>query len=127
VGLAAYRNLPRTPEYTRSWNLGPGQIVYNGELEGITRAVEYASKIALPGDKLNIYSDNQAAILRLARISDRPGQACQIRCIEASSLVVAKGATITISWVPGHEDILGNEEADTLAKEGTKRPPESDT
>ena len=127
VGLVAYRNQPRTPEYTKCWNLGSRQIVYNGELEGITRAVEYASIVAQLGDQVDIYSDNQAAILRLARISDRPGQACQIRCIEASSLVVAKGATITINWVPGHEDILGNERADTLAKEGTKRPPESDS
>ena len=96
--------------------------MYNGELDGITSAIEYASNIASPGDYFDIYSDNQAGIYRLSKTSDNPGQASQIRCIEASNRIVAQGATITINWVPGHEDILGNELADSLAKEATKQP-----
>ena len=96
--------------------------MYNGELDGITSAIEYASNIASPGDHFDIYLNNQASIYRLSKISDNPGQASQIHCIEASNRIVAQGATITINWVPGYKDILGNELANSLAKEATKQP-----
>ncbi|PVH67704.1 hypothetical protein DL98DRAFT_542957 [Cadophora sp. DSE1049] len=57
------------------------QLVYNGELERTTQAVEYASKVAKPGKSYYIYSDNQAGLCRLKTPSDNPGQACQIRAI----------------------------------------------
>ena len=38
----------------------------------------------------------------------------------------AKGATITLNWVPGHTDVEGNEQADRLAKLATAQQPESD-
>jgi ribonuclease HI len=41
----------------------------------------------------------------------------QLRCIKACKEVISKGATISIFWVPGHEDITGNERADALAKQ----------
>jgi len=71
--------------------------VYNGELDGITSAIEYASNIASPGDYFDIYSDNQASIYRLSKTSDNPGQASQICYIEASNRIVAQGVTITIN------------------------------
>src|SRR5665213_815342 len=95
VGLTVFENTPISPIYSENWNIGDQQIVYNGELDGITRAVEYASSIAQIGDHFDIYSDNQAGIQRLARISDNPGQASQIRVIEASNRIVSQGATIT--------------------------------
>jgi ribonuclease HI len=127
AGFTVFENTPREPIYSQNWNIGDQQIVYNGELDGITRAIEYASSIAQIGDHFDIYSDNQAGIQRLARISDNPGQESQIRVIEASNRIVSQGATITINWVLGHEDILGNETADTLAKEATKKAPESNS
>ena len=48
VGLAAYC-LDNSQSTQRSSNLGPYQLVYNGELEGITQAVEYTSEIVQPG------------------------------------------------------------------------------
>ncbi|KKO96477.1 pyruvate decarboxylase, partial [Trichoderma harzianum] len=30
--------------------------------------------------------------------------------------------TTRVAWVPGHKDVLGNEEADRLAKEGSELP-----
>lgn len=127
AGFIVFENTPTSPIYSKDWNIGNQQIVYNGELDGITKASEYASSRARPGDQFNIYSDNQAGIHRLARISDNPGQASQIRVIEASNRIVSQGATITIHWVPGHADVLGNELADKLAKAATKKPPESST
>jgi len=109
--------------FEASSNIGPDQLVYNGELEGVTRAIEYASEIAIRGTQFKIYSDNQAGLFRLRTPSDKPGQSYQIRAINAAKLVVEKGATIDLNWVPGHTDIEGNELADKLAKEGTAREP----
>ena len=107
-------------------NLGDSQLVYNGELEGTTRAIEYASQAAKPGQAYHIYSDNQAGLYRLKTPSDNPGQACQIRAIQAAELAKSKGASISINWVPGHTDVYGNELADSLAKQATTLAPSTD-
>jgi hypothetical protein len=78
-------------------NLGESQLVYNGELEGTTRAIEFASRVAKPGQIYYIYSDNQAGLYRLKTPSDNPGQACQIRASQAAELAKSKGASISIN------------------------------
>jgi len=40
--------------------------------------------------------------------------------------VVSKGATVTLQWVLGHTDIVGNKLADKLAKDATKHTPISE-
>ena len=82
--------------FQSSSNLGPAQLVYNRELEGITLATEYASLVAKPGQCYYIYSDNQAGLYRLKTPSDKPGQSCQIRASIATELANSKGATISI-------------------------------
>jgi ribonuclease HI len=112
------------PIHQYTLNIGLDQEVYNGELEGITSAIEYASSIVLPGVDIIIYSDNQASLKRLSTISNQPGQACQARAIQSTKDALAKGAkSIQLKWVPGHMDILGNELADKLAKQATKIQP----
>lgn len=103
-------------------NLGKGQIVYNGELEGIAMAFEYAADVATPGQEIRIHADNQAAIHRLKNPSDMPGQSWQLRCFEAARLIRLKNATVSLHWVPGHEDVEGNERADQLAKAAAMMP-----
>jgi len=106
-------------------NIGDQELVYNGELQGITTAIEYASQIAKPGLQFHIYSDNQAGLWRLKTPSDNAGQECQIRAIKAAKKATEKGAKITLKWAPGHTGILGNETADLLAKSATLITPQS--
>jgi ribonuclease HI len=126
LGLVAYSHetpyIPVIAKYRESQNIGASAIVYNGELEGVTRAIEYASSKAKRGELYNIYTDNQAGLLRLKTPSDKPGQSQQIRAILATKALIAKGASIELIWVPGYTDIIGNEEADVLAKIGTTSP-----
>jgi ribonuclease HI len=128
VGLAAFKHRANILQkvYQSMTNLGDTQLVYNGELEGATLAIEYASQVVQPGQHFHIYSDNQAGLYRLKTPSDQPGQSCQIRASKATELVRQKGAKVSLNWVPGHKDIAGNELAYSLAKEATTLIPETD-
>jgi ribonuclease HI len=127
VGLIAYdlSTTPATIIHQQQVNIGPNQLVYNGELEGATLALELAGRIAKPNQNIQTFVDNQAAILRLKTPSDKPGQAWQIRALYAGYQIKTKLASSTINWVPGHKDILGNEEADKAAKSATESRPTS--
>jgi ribonuclease HI len=127
VGVVIYdfSDWDKTKVHQESFNIGTSQLVYNGELEGVTRAIEYASKTAKPNESIRIFSDNQAGLWKIRTPSDNPGQDYQIRAIRAAQQIVEKGATVTLEWVPGHTDIQVNKEADKLAKAGTKEPSSS--
>lgn len=125
VGVAIFGYKSPSPLYRKRLNLGPNQLVYNGELEGVTQAIELASQLAQPGQKFKVFSDNQASLNRLQSPTDAPGQACQIRSSLATEVANRKGATIELHWVPGHADIPGNELADSLAKSASHLAPDS--
>jgi ribonuclease HI len=119
VGLAAY-NAAQQEIHSRKTNIGPFQLVYNGELEGIAQAFEYAATIAEKDQEINVFADNQAAIYRLKSLSNNPGQCWLLRCRKAAKKIRTKKATIYLLWAPGHTNVKGNERADALAKEATK-------
>jgi hypothetical protein len=78
LGLIVYSHetpyIPVIAKYRESQNIGASTIVYNRELEGVTRAIEYASSKAKRGELFNIFTNNQASLLRLKTPSNKPGQ-----------------------------------------------------
>jgi ribonuclease HI len=123
VGIAVFNQ--NRLIYQETINIGISQLVYNGELQGITQAIEYSDKIAKSGNKFRIFSDNQAGLNRLIIPSDNPGQDCQIKTINSTNSIIKKGAKIELYWSPGHSDIPGNELVDKLAKSATIKNPNS--
>lgn len=105
-------------------NIGQENINFNGELEAITRALEHAGRWARYRDRVMIYSDSQAAILRHNSTNDKPGQSWVARSIAAAKILNERGIKVTLEWVPGHCDIPGNIEADRLAKIAAAEPPD---
>ncbi|KAK1916883.1 hypothetical protein P3342_004438 [Pyrenophora teres f. teres] len=106
--------------------LGQYQLVYNGELEGITRAFEYAAKNATTDQEFEVYADNQAAIYRLKNLSDNPGQHWQLRCLKAANTIRRKQANIHLLWAPGHR-YSWKRKSRPPSKEATKEDPRSTT
>lgn len=126
VGIVVDKGSLSKEEQTRKvLNLGPNSLVYNGELEGITSALELAVKNRYSSKDIRVYADNQAALYRLKSLSGNPGQACQIRALRAARTLRERDNITTLEWVPGHRNIVGNEEADSLAKYAAKCPPKT--
>jgi ribonuclease HI len=131
ISLVMYNHntayIPEVATYSENRNLGSHVIVYNSELEAVTSAIEYAASVAKRGEYFNVFSDNQAILKRLSTLSDKPGQSHQIRANLAAKSIIDKGAKIVLKWVPGHEAIIGNKEADKLAKLATALDPPDNT
>ena len=49
-----------------------------------------------------------------------PGQEYILKTHRNAEILSSRGIKTNIDWVPGHVNVRGNEQADTLAKEGTK-------
>ena len=126
VAIAVFDQLQAGSEVcSQQKNIGDSMLVYNGELEGITMAFEYAASLPSPHHTIQVYADNQAALWRLMTPSDQPGQAWQLRCIKAARQLQARGSSISAHWVPGHTGVHGNERVDGLAKRAALKQPSS--
>ncbi|KAL6702198.1 ribonuclease H-like domain-containing protein [Trichoderma pleuroticola] len=93
-GAVIYHNFSRSLAY------GPlsNAEVYDAEAVGAFEAIKLARARALANPDIReilLFLDNSALLPRV---------------------------TTKVAWVPGHKDILGNEEADRLAKEGLELP-----
>jgi ribonuclease HI len=121
--LFAFASLSPNINFQQTTNLGDTQLVYDGEFEGIAQAVEFASSNSKPNRCFRVFSDNRGALLRIQTLSDTPGQAYQLRILNAAKNIAKKGAGLDLNWVPGHQDILVNEKADYLAKKASLKDP----
>jgi ribonuclease HI len=101
------------------WNLGPMVEVADTEITAITKALQMV--LVLPQKPRNCYvfSDSQAAILKLNGHS----QAAQ-RAKDYLIRLARYKTTIHIHWCPSHYGIQGNEIADVLAKNGLNASPD---
>jgi len=79
--------------------------------EGIRRAFK--------NKQILIFSDSQAALKALSgsKVTSRLVVECQ-----DALLVLENHNEVTLMWVPGHQGILGNEEADKLARQRSAAP-----
>jgi ribonuclease HI len=95
--------------------------VYAAEITGFELATNIAITSPQTYSKCIIYADTQAAIQGINKPSRQSGQAHLISAInEIQALKDQRQMAVEIKWVPGHEGVKGNEEADEAAKEAAK-------
>ena len=102
-------------------SLGGGVTAFDAELSALVRGIELCYLQASPRVAFNIFTNSQAAIIRLQ--DDRPGpsQKTASRGIVFAKGAYRKGASISVNWVPGHAGVLGNEVADQWAVDAATR------
>ena len=91
-----------------------GFTVCSGELYGLILAIELAMDTA--DQTIHIFTENQAAILSVQSPRQQSGQ--YLLKMIASRLHLSN-SPVHIHWIPTHTRVLGNEAADTAAKEAT--------
>lgn len=107
------------PSTTVSLRLGTDISVFQAEVLAISICAKYCLENDYSDRRINICSDSQAALKAVEswHFSSKLVLECRNALQELSRLNV-----VTLLWVPGHSNILGNEEADHLAREGSSSP-----
>lgn len=132
IGAAAYS--PILGYIARPVGSSETHTVYAGELEGIDAALSLMIRNQDHSNvrEATIYTDNQAAIRATCHPQRSSGQYILRRIIRQLDLLrdPRSGWRVRLQWVPGHEGVTGNEEADRLAKlaavEATQRTRENE-
>ena len=96
--------------------------MYDSELFGICKALEFTLDEVekKPFKETIIFTDNSGAIQRIKDVRPTTGQELTLKIWKDLQTLKRKQVEVSFKWVPGHQDILGNEEADKAAKEGAK-------
>src|SRR5215510_5360332 len=111
-----------TTEQTLHQDLGPNEQfnVFTGEISAIGLATDIASQIH-NHQHFHIYTDSQAAIKAIMNPGKQSGQAIIKTTLNKIDHLTNR-THLTIHWIPGHQQIKGNEQADAEAKKAAQNP-----
>ena len=120
VGAAAALFINNTAQQSLQHYLGSEKhhTVYEAELVGLILAAALLQQLEFLED-VSIAIDNQAAIKVMTNHSSAPGQQLTDFFLNQITEIARwhRGVLIEIRWIPSHKGILGNKEADRLAKQ----------
>jgi ribonuclease HI len=107
--------------------MGTTSEVFDAELKAIskylTSCCKYILQHCLWHRSINLFPDNQSAILCASKSDIGPSQQTTLDILHTISDLLNHAIPVILHWVPGHTDIAGNEEADRLAKMATSQSP----
>ena len=116
VGAAATAPAAKT-RLTKYMGTIRATTVFAAELQGIVMALELAGAEMVHGKrKIAVFTDNQAALRALVTPGEQSGQRLLNSIIARLTGLQQKGASVGFRWIPAHQGVPGNEEADKLAK-----------
>jgi hypothetical protein len=98
--------------------LGKLVTVFQTEIYAILQCAYENIRRAYKNKRILILSDSQAALKALSSLKVTSGLVAE--CLDALSALASLNE-VTLIWVPGHCGILGNEEADKLARQASAK------
>jgi len=99
--------------------LGQHSTAFDGEIEAIRTALRVLNCHYNKFETAVIFSDSKAAILSAASTETKISTEAR-DCQDIIRQLKGKHKQIALQWITGHCQITGNEQADELAKKGTK-------
>lgn len=93
--------------------------IFQAELFAVCEAARLISMRPIFSSNITIYIDSQAAIKALGNRNIRSGVVSRCR---QELQVLTEQHSLKLCWVPGHNNISGNEKADELARRGADMP-----
>ena len=76
-----HQNRKREGMRAEAWSLREGTTAFDAELSALVRGIELCCLQATPGATYNIFTDSQAAMLRIQDDRPGPGQQAAVRGI----------------------------------------------
>ncbi|XP_026471407.1 uncharacterized protein LOC113375686 [Ctenocephalides felis] len=101
-------------KYSKKLKLPNFTSIFTAEIIAIHTAVKYAWEKKIP--KCIIFSDSKASILALQKPNRRSSQLIY-EIINTMKTINNSENSMTLIWIKAHADIIGNETADSLARE----------
>ena len=123
AGIAIYKKGLANEPIIASFKVSERSTPYHGEISAIHQALIKCITLTRKKKRENIYilSDCQSAIETVT--SSCPNDNCTkeiTEILQLSKEISKANTSISISWIGGHAEIIGNEIADVAAKEGAK-------
>ena len=125
AGYGVIVSYPDGSRETLSDSCGNNSSNYEAEIIAITSAIEllhqqYELREKDPCD-IVVFSDSSSALDALKFPPYRHPE-LENAAFAIHNILSSYNIHITLQWIPGHNEIQGNEHADKLAKEGTRKP-----
>lgn len=105
-----------TSEHRLSIPLGKHCTVFQTEVYAISAAAHLLLQSENTGKPVKILSDSQAAVRALWSNRTISNNVADCRKILGE---LSRNRQVTLTWIPGHCNFMGNEEADKLARKGS--------
>jgi ribonuclease HI len=103
-------------DYRESIPMGSLSMVFSAEVMAVLRCAELLLTKNLTRRRIHICCDSRAAIAALAKTTTESSLVWE--CMQVLEKL-SKSNRVILMWIPGHQGIPRNEEADRLAKEGS--------
>ena len=104
-------------DITKRYRLNAHVSIFTAELYAIMMACSFVNELPQPPLAVVILSDSKSSLQALARGGTRDRLGLQAEILSLANQIIRKGSDLTLSWLPSHVGIRGNERADRAAKE----------
>ena len=125
AGFGVYMKFPDGRTYDHCDACGELCSNYEAEIIALTSATEltfqYFSRCDHQAVNVVIFTDSLSALQALENYSSSQDRDICRLAQSLNKLLTSYDVQVTLQWIPGHEDVSGNERADRLAKEGSKK------